>query len=105
MIDIKNPAYCCGCTACASICARNAISMRPDALGFLYPKVDREKCVDCGLCDNSCPQNNAKHLLSTTHTFFAFRTRNSQILESSSSGGGDTNWHPYLLETTERFVA
>ena len=49
MIQINNPADCCGCTACASICAHDAITMKPDALGFLYPEVDKEKCVDCGL--------------------------------------------------------
>ena len=38
MIEIQNPADCCGCTACASICTHDAITMKPDALGFLYPK-------------------------------------------------------------------
>lgn len=51
MININNQADCCGCTACASICAHDAITMKPDALGFLYPEVDRSKCVDCGLCE------------------------------------------------------
>ncbi len=45
---------CCGCTACSSICSRGAITMEPDALGFLYPKVDENKCVDCGLCESIC---------------------------------------------------
>ena len=40
MINIKNLEECCGCTACASICNHNAITMRPDTLGFLYPVVD-----------------------------------------------------------------
>lgn len=53
MIKITNPTDCCGCTACASICAHEAITMKPDALGFLYPEVDKEKCVDCGLCENN----------------------------------------------------
>ncbi len=39
MIQITNKADCCGCTACASVCTHKAISMEPDALGFLYPKV------------------------------------------------------------------
>lgn len=38
MININNQADCCGCTACASICAHDAITMKPDALGFLYPE-------------------------------------------------------------------
>jgi formate hydrogenlyase subunit 6/NADH:ubiquinone oxidoreductase subunit I len=50
MIHIQNRKECSGCTACASICAHDAITMEPDALGFLYPKVDKSKCIDCGLC-------------------------------------------------------
>ena len=49
MIKIEKTANCCGCTACASICNHNAITMQPDALGFLYPVVDENKCTDCGL--------------------------------------------------------
>lgn len=54
MIEISNPSDCCGCTACASICSHNAIMMEPDVLGFLYPKVDETKCVECGLCEKVC---------------------------------------------------
>ena len=53
-INIKNPADCCGCTACESICTHNAIKMLPDELGFLYPVVDDNLCVDCGLCQRVC---------------------------------------------------
>ena len=91
MINIKNPSDCCGCTACASICAHDAISMKPDALGFLYPEVEKDKCVDCGLCEKVCPQINADHILSFSPAFFAFRTSNDRTLENSSSGGGGTN--------------
>ena len=57
MIKLSSPADCCGCTACASICTHEAITMRPDALGFMYPQVDTAKCVDCGQCDNVCAFN------------------------------------------------
>ena len=57
MIKISNPADCCGCTACASICAHNAITMQPDVMGFLYPVVDTDKCIDCGLCEKVCAFN------------------------------------------------
>lgn len=50
MIHINNPKNCCGCTACVSICNQNAITMQPDTMGFLYPKVDNNKCIECGLC-------------------------------------------------------
>lgn len=45
MLKIDNPADCCGCTACASICAHDAIVMKSDVLGFLYPKVDKENVL------------------------------------------------------------
>lgn len=56
--DIQNKENCCGCTACENICAHNAISMVQDIEGFLYPKVDATKCVDCGLCVKVCQFNN-----------------------------------------------
>lgn len=57
MIKVKNSADCCGCSACQQICPKNAISMIPDALGFLYPKVDFDKCIDCKLCEKVCSFN------------------------------------------------
>lgn len=57
MIHIVNPEECCGCTACVSICPQDAIKMEPDALGFLYPRVDLSMCVDCAACDNVCQFN------------------------------------------------
>lgn len=53
-IDISNPASCCGCTACESVCTHKAIKMEADHLGFFYPKIDDNLCVDCGLCKKVC---------------------------------------------------
>ncbi|MBQ3806273.1 MAG: Coenzyme F420 hydrogenase/dehydrogenase, beta subunit C-terminal domain [Prevotella sp.] len=57
MINITDKSKCCGCTACANVCAHDAITMLPDAFGFFYPKVAETKCVDCGLCDKVCAFN------------------------------------------------
>lgn len=54
MINITDKTLCSGCTACEAVCPRSAIIMKPDALGFMYPKLDITKCVDCGLCDKVC---------------------------------------------------
>ena len=51
----KNPAECTGCGACVSICPKQAITMQPDAEGFLYPKVDGEKCVSCDSVRKALP--------------------------------------------------
>lgn len=55
MIHINDKIDCCGCNACGSICAKNAITFQTDEEGFWYPDVDMDKCVDCGMCEKVCP--------------------------------------------------
>ena len=88
MIDIKNPEDCCGCTACASICAHDAITMQPDALGFLYPFVNKDKCVSCGLCEKVCAfhENYDKSLNLSIPDAYAARHKNMGEIETSRSG-------------------
>lgn len=57
MIQINSNQDCCGCSACASICPKDAVTMVPDGMGFLYPKVDVTKCIGCGLCKKVCSFN------------------------------------------------
>ena len=46
---------CCGCAACASKCAKGAITMQPNEEGFLHPTVNSLLCVECGMCEKACP--------------------------------------------------
>lgn len=47
---------CTGCGACAQVCKKNAIIMKPEkTTGFEYPQIDSEKCIDCGACQKVCP--------------------------------------------------
>ena len=48
---------CCGCSACFSICPVNAIFMKKDKKGFLYPSINVDKCVRCYKCEKVCPIN------------------------------------------------
>ena len=45
---------CCGCTACYAICPKDAISMKCDEEGFLYPIIDENKCIRCYACLKVC---------------------------------------------------
>ena len=88
MIEIKNPSDCCGCTACASICRHEAISMEPDDLGFLYPKVDKSKCVDCGLCDKVCAFNDNYNIEQNFNKPLAYGVRHKSFEEVMRSRSG-----------------
>lgn len=46
---------CSGCTACMEVCPVNAIEMKPDRFGFLYPVINEGICIRCKLCENVCP--------------------------------------------------
>lgn len=90
MIDIKNKVDCCGCNACGDICPKQAISFEKDPEGFLYPKVDRELCVECGLCEKVCPQIHADKLMNNEFDVpkcYAATHKNYSILFDSTSGG------------------
>ena len=89
MIQITNPKDCCGCTACASICAHRAISMEPDKEGFLYPIIDVNSCTNCGLCETVCPilQRKGQKLLPNQIQYKALRLKDKRLLMKSSSGG------------------
>ena len=52
LADLEN---CTACTACYNICTHHAIQMIADKEGFLMPVIDNNKCVECHLCEQSCP--------------------------------------------------
>lgn len=93
MIRIKDMARCCGCTACQAVCPHDAISMRPDALGFMYPEADPERCTDCGLCDKVCDFVKGlddKRLIDAKEggcNVLAVRHKDDGVLSKSQSGG------------------
>lgn len=85
----NNRKNCCGCTACMTVCPKGAIEMKPDEKGFLYPEINDEKCVKCGLCVKTCTfQNGYK----TPANFdaplvYAVKHKNYEERQTSRSGG------------------
>lgn len=100
MIKITNPADCCGCTACASICNHDAITMKPDTLGFLYPEVDTTKCTDCGLCEKVCSFNDNYDTSLNLSEPLAFGARHKDMgeVETSRSGAAFIAISDYFLK-------
>ena len=100
MIKIKDLKECCGCTACANVCIHDAIMMEPDALGFVYPKVDESKCVDCGLCEKVCSFNDNydKSLNLPVPDVYGARHKDMNEVMKSRSGAAFVAISDYILE-------
>ena len=86
MINIVEPQKCCGCSACIYICPKHSISFQEDRDRFLYPKVDLETCIDCGLCEKVCPMINQESECLPLATYAA-KNDNETVRLRSSSGG------------------
>lgn len=78
---------CSGCKACINICPVGAIQEERDILGFLYPKIDKEKCFDCGMCEKVCQIDHTEFNNQKEQRFFAGQIKDDRILKLSSSGG------------------
>lgn len=85
MIQLQDKKHCFGCGACADVCSAGAITMKPDAEGFLYPVVDEAACASCGLCEGICPGLTPAEALDGQA--YALRCNDQSLLQKSSSGG------------------
>ena len=88
-INILNDSDCCGCRACENVCPKQAIKMVENTEGFLYPKVDKEKCINCGLCKKVCPWLNKikRDRYLENPICYSARAKNVSLQLKGSSGG------------------
>lgn len=81
------PQKCNGCSVCEKVCNVKAIKMKTTEKGFLYPIIDKEKCVECRMCENRCPiLNEIKKRECYTKTYVAYNINEEERIKSSSGG-------------------
>lgn len=86
MDNISKVKDCYGCMGCSFSCPKGAISFKINKLGFYSPVVDKDKCVNCGICLSKCPSTNNTNLQSVKREIIGW-SKNDAIRSSSSSGG------------------
>lgn len=84
IIDLKD---CSGCHACFSVCSKECIRMEENAEGFLYPLIDTNKCIDCGLCEKVCPVLKDAEEKENVSKAYACYNLDEETRMKSSSGG------------------
>lgn len=87
MISISTKAMCCGCAGCKTVCPTNAINMVTDEMGFVFPKVNNDICINCGLCEKNCPVLNHKNEKDLDHNIYIAFAKDKDIRFNGSSGG------------------
>lgn len=97
-IDVSCKEDCCGCTACKNVCPVNAIEMKEDDEGFLYPYVDEEKCIKCSKCKRGCPILNNKKEKKFEQKVYAINNKDTQVRRESTSGGAFSAIATYVIE-------
>ncbi len=76
---------CNGCGICVYVCPVGAISMLEDKEGFLYPYINKEKCIGCNKCKKYCSNFNTKNEFDSKA--YASYTKDDVELKEASSGG------------------
>ncbi len=84
----NNKSLCTGCRACELRCPKNAIEMQYDEEGFLYPVLNENICIRCGICVKTCPINHKLENNSEfTPIYIGAWAKSIDYLKSCSTGG------------------
>lgn len=97
MIEITDKKQCCGCSACASICPSECLTMEEDAEGFLYPRIDIKKCLHCNACNLVCPMQHPVKEERVKQKGYLVQHKDEGIRRESTSGGAFTAIAQYVI--------
>ena len=98
-IQLASADTCTGCSACASICPTNSISMVEDKEGFLQPHIDTDTCIGCHKCEKVCPIVVPIEIKNDIEPkVYAAINKDEEIRRKSSSGGAFYAFANWVIE-------
>ena len=86
MINFNFNNDCCGCRACSEICPKKCISIEKNKKGFFIPVVDKQNCIDCGLCERVCPVLNVNKKEYPDRKLYCAYNKDAEKRKEGSSG-------------------
>lgn len=86
-IELCDIYSCTQCYACVDACPKKCISMIESKDGFKIPSIDRNECVECGVCLKSCHRTTTFVEYKKPLKTLACWTKIKSDREKSSSGG------------------
>lgn len=93
---MKDELNCIGCNACYNICPNNAITMSHNKYGFLQPLINKNRCINCGLCKKICLAKDNIFFQNPKSTYI-IQSKNKSYIEKSSSGGMFAELAKYVI--------
>lgn len=96
---ICNSHDCIGCGVCFKKCPHNAITMKEDKNGFVYPEINLDLCTHCDICRKSCPIN--KENITSDYfgnVCYAAKNKDDDERLASTSGGVFSSLAHYILK-------
>lgn len=89
VIELASKENCTACMACKNVCPVQAIYLKSDEEGFIYPKIDYSKCIKCGKCRMvcSCLANKQYRYTEEEKVAYIFAATDRETVRRSSSGG------------------
>lgn len=85
-MEICKRNLCTGCGVCSDVCPRECISMNENKIGHLYPTIDTSKCINCHLCEKTCPTNRKLNNNQAKEAYASWSLDNNERKNSTSGG-------------------
>lgn len=87
---------CTGCFACYNACPMNAINMKEDEFGYIYPEIDKSMCIECEICQKVCPSLKRVNF-NYPKKCYAMCSKDENIRSKSTSGGIATVFATHII--------
>lgn len=94
---------CTGCSSCVNVCPTGAIKIGENHRGFYYPELTPHACIDCKLCEKSCPKINKQDYHTPAKAYYGWST-DDKTRKTSSSGGAFTTLAEYVINEKKGVV-